>query len=154
MGLANTMARLGSIMAPLVKMVGEVFPVLPFIIYGAAPVLSGLVAIFLPETRDMALPETVEEVEDRWDGRDGGWGGTRGWEGGPVGGTMGGGRGGVEGGKKGVVGRDGRGDSSVKTHPASPLLTSSSLAPQDPDPDPDPDQGRRSPAAPPPTHPA
>uniref|UniRef100_A0A8B9ELE9 Major facilitator superfamily (MFS) profile domain-containing protein n=1 Tax=Anser cygnoides TaxID=8845 RepID=A0A8B9ELE9_ANSCY len=77
MGLANTMARLGSITAPLVKMVGEVFPVLPFIIYGAAPVLSGLVAIFLPETRDMALPETVEEVEDRWDGRDGGrswWG--------------------------------------------------------------------------------
>nr|XP_038028437.1 solute carrier family 22 member 6-A-like [Anas platyrhynchos] len=65
MGLANTMARLGSITAPLVKMVGEVFPVLPFIIYGAAPVVSGLVAIFLPETRDMALPESVEEVEDR-----------------------------------------------------------------------------------------
>uniref|UniRef100_A0A493THV3 Major facilitator superfamily (MFS) profile domain-containing protein n=1 Tax=Anas platyrhynchos platyrhynchos TaxID=8840 RepID=A0A493THV3_ANAPP len=63
MGLANTMARLGSITAPLVKMVGEVFPVLPFIIYGAAPVVSGLVAIFLPETRDMALPESVEEVE-------------------------------------------------------------------------------------------
>ncbi|NXT20200.1 S226A protein, partial [Syrrhaptes paradoxus] len=63
MGLANTMSRLGSITAPLVKMVGEVFPTLPFIIYGAAPVVSGLVAIFLPETRDMALPETVEEVE-------------------------------------------------------------------------------------------
>ncbi|XP_054664250.1 solute carrier family 22 member 6-A-like isoform X2 [Grus americana] len=65
MGLANTMARLGSITAPLVKMVGEVFPALPFIIYGAAPVVSGLVAILLPETRDMALPETVEEVEGR-----------------------------------------------------------------------------------------
>ena len=70
MGLANTMARLGSITAPLVKMAGEVFPALPFIIYGAAPVVSGLVAIFLPETRDMALPETVEEVEGRWDWRD------------------------------------------------------------------------------------
>ncbi|XP_069665512.1 solute carrier family 22 member 6-A-like [Haliaeetus albicilla] len=65
MGLANTMARLGSITAPLVKMAGEVFPTLPFIIYGAAPVVSGLVAIFLPETRDKALPETVEEVEGR-----------------------------------------------------------------------------------------
>ncbi|XP_009636861.1 solute carrier family 22 member 6-A-like, partial [Egretta garzetta] len=63
MGLANTMARLGSITAPLVKMGGEVFPALPFIIYGVAPVVAGLVAIFLPETRDMALPETVEEVE-------------------------------------------------------------------------------------------
>ncbi|NXO89399.1 S226B protein, partial [Certhia brachydactyla] len=63
MGLANTMSRLGSIMAPLVKMAGELFPALPFLIYGAAPVVSGLVAAFLPETRNMALPETVEEVE-------------------------------------------------------------------------------------------
>ncbi|NXN22470.1 S226A protein, partial [Nycticryphes semicollaris] len=63
MGLANTMSRLGSITAPLVKIAGEVFPTLPFIIYGAAPVVSGLVAIFLPETRNMALPETVEDVE-------------------------------------------------------------------------------------------
>lgn len=70
MGLANTMARLGSITAPLVKMADEVFPALPFIIYGAAPVVSGLVAIFLPETRNTALPETVEEVEGRWDWRD------------------------------------------------------------------------------------
>ncbi|KAM6394743.1 uncharacterized protein O9250_013703 [Rhynochetos jubatus] len=65
MGLANTMARLGSITAPLVKMAGEAFPTLPFVIYGAAPVVSGLVAVFLPETRDAALPETVEEVEGR-----------------------------------------------------------------------------------------
>ncbi|NXI33332.1 S226A protein, partial [Sterrhoptilus dennistouni] len=66
MGMANTMSRLGSIMAPLVKMVGELFPALPFLIYGAAPVVSGLVAAFLPETRNTALPETVEEVEGRW----------------------------------------------------------------------------------------
>ncbi|NXO81092.1 S226A protein, partial [Sitta europaea] len=66
MGLANTMSRLGSIMAPLVKMAGELFPALPFLIYGAAPVVSGLVAAFLPETRNLALPETVEEVEGRW----------------------------------------------------------------------------------------
>ncbi|NWW80200.1 S226B protein, partial [Climacteris rufus] len=63
MGLANTMARLGSIMAPLVKIAGEVFPELPFIIYGVAPVVSGVVAVFLPETRNIPLPETVEEVE-------------------------------------------------------------------------------------------
>ncbi|XP_066426761.1 solute carrier family 22 member 6 [Molothrus aeneus] len=65
MGLANTMSRLGSIMAPLVKMAGELFPALPFVIYGAAPVVSGLVAALLPETRNVALPETVEEVEGR-----------------------------------------------------------------------------------------
>ncbi|NXW87992.1 S226A protein, partial [Alopecoenas beccarii] len=63
MGLANTLARLGSIAAPLVQMAGEASPVLPFVIYGAAPVLSGLVAAFLPETRDTALPETLQDVE-------------------------------------------------------------------------------------------
>ncbi|NXB14974.1 S226B protein, partial [Rhagologus leucostigma] len=63
MGLGNTMARLGSIVAPLVKMASELFPALPFIIYGALPVMSGLVAAFLPETRNTTLPETVEEVE-------------------------------------------------------------------------------------------
>ncbi|XP_069738456.1 solute carrier family 22 member 6-A-like [Phaenicophaeus curvirostris] len=65
MGLANTMSRLGSISAPLVKMVGETFPWLPSVIYGAAPVVSGLVATRLPETKDTALPETLEDVERR-----------------------------------------------------------------------------------------
>ncbi|XP_064900481.1 solute carrier family 22 member 6-B isoform X2 [Columba livia] len=65
MGLANTLARVGSIMAPLVRMVGDVVPVLPLVIYGAAPVLSGLVAAFLPETRDTALPETMQDLQRR-----------------------------------------------------------------------------------------
>ncbi|XP_067170844.1 solute carrier family 22 member 6-A-like [Apteryx mantelli] len=65
MGLSNTMARIGSITAPLVKMAGEIFPALPFVIYGAAPVVAGLAATFLPETRNAPLPETVEEVESR-----------------------------------------------------------------------------------------
>ncbi|XP_064359233.1 solute carrier family 22 member 6-A-like [Dromaius novaehollandiae] len=65
MGLGNTLARVGSITAPLVKMAGELFPTLPFIIYGAAPVAAGLAATFLPETRNAPLPETVEEVESR-----------------------------------------------------------------------------------------
>ncbi|NXG40324.1 S226A protein, partial [Dromaius novaehollandiae] len=57
MGLGNTLARVGSITAPLVKMAGELFPTLPFIIYGAAPVAAGLAATFLPETRNAPLPE-------------------------------------------------------------------------------------------------
>lgn len=69
MGLANTLARVGSIMAPLVRMVGDVVPALPLVIYGAAPVLSGLVAAFLPETRDTALPETMQDLQRRWDGQ-------------------------------------------------------------------------------------
>ncbi|KAL7978260.1 hypothetical protein Chor_014799 [Crotalus horridus] len=65
MGLGGTMARIGSMAAPLVRMSGEFFPPLPLIIYGTAPILSGLVTCFLPETLNRPLPETIEEVERR-----------------------------------------------------------------------------------------
>uniref|UniRef100_A0A670YSV6 Major facilitator superfamily (MFS) profile domain-containing protein n=1 Tax=Pseudonaja textilis TaxID=8673 RepID=A0A670YSV6_PSETE len=66
MGLGGTMARIGSMAAPLVRMSGEFFPPLPLIIYGAAPILSGILTCFLPETRNTPLPETIEQVERRW----------------------------------------------------------------------------------------
>uniref|UniRef100_A0A670YVF5 Major facilitator superfamily (MFS) profile domain-containing protein n=1 Tax=Pseudonaja textilis TaxID=8673 RepID=A0A670YVF5_PSETE len=61
MGLGGTMARIGSMAAPLVRMSGEFFPPLPLIIYGAAPILSGILTCFLPETRNTPLPETIEQ---------------------------------------------------------------------------------------------
>uniref|UniRef100_A0A8C6VST3 Major facilitator superfamily (MFS) profile domain-containing protein n=1 Tax=Naja naja TaxID=35670 RepID=A0A8C6VST3_NAJNA len=64
MGLSNTMARLGGIVAPVAKMTGEYVPFLPNLIYGAAPIISGIVATFLPETRNIPLPETIEQVEN------------------------------------------------------------------------------------------
>lgn len=60
------MARIGSMAAPLVRMSGEFFPPLPLIIYGTAPILSGIVTCFLPETRNAPLPETIEQVERGW----------------------------------------------------------------------------------------
>uniref|UniRef100_A0A8D0E4K6 Major facilitator superfamily (MFS) profile domain-containing protein n=1 Tax=Salvator merianae TaxID=96440 RepID=A0A8D0E4K6_SALMN len=63
MGLGGTMARVGSMIAPLVKLSGEFFPPLPLIIYGLAPIISGIAACFLPETRNAPLPETIEQVE-------------------------------------------------------------------------------------------
>ncbi|XP_060125452.1 solute carrier family 22 member 6-A-like isoform X1 [Zootoca vivipara] len=63
MGLGSTLARVGGIVAPMVKMTGEYFPYLPPLIYGTAPILSGIAAFFLPETRNRPLSDTVEEVE-------------------------------------------------------------------------------------------
>ncbi|XP_038620721.1 solute carrier family 22 member 6-A-like [Tachyglossus aculeatus] len=64
LGVGSTMARVGGIVAPVVKLMGERTPLLPPIIYGATPVLSGLVALALPETRNQPLKDTVEEVEN------------------------------------------------------------------------------------------
>ncbi|NWU49548.1 S226B protein, partial [Dromas ardeola] len=65
MGLGGTMARVGSMVAPLVRMAADVTPVLPLIIYGAAPIISAIATCFLPETRNVPLPETVKDVERR-----------------------------------------------------------------------------------------
>lgn len=65
MGLGSTMARVGGIVAPAIRVTGEYIPYLPPIIYGTAPIVSGIAAIFLPETLNLPLPDTIEEVESR-----------------------------------------------------------------------------------------
>ncbi|KAK9391214.1 hypothetical protein NXF25_018544 [Crotalus adamanteus] len=65
MGFGNTMARVGGIVAPLVRMTSEYFPSFPLVIYATAPIISGLVACFLPETLNVPLPDTIQDVESR-----------------------------------------------------------------------------------------
>uniref|UniRef100_A0A8C2WYY3 Solute carrier family 22 member 6 n=1 Tax=Cyclopterus lumpus TaxID=8103 RepID=A0A8C2WYY3_CYCLU len=68
MGFVSTMARVGSMAAPAVLMdyISQVFPSLPNVVYGGAAVLAGCFACFLPETLNMPLPYTIEDVEERW----------------------------------------------------------------------------------------
>ncbi|XP_061204609.1 solute carrier family 22 member 6-like isoform X1 [Neopsephotus bourkii] len=65
LGLGGTMARVGGMVAPLVRMAADVSPLLPLFIYGAAPIVSAVATHFLPETRSLPLPETVADVEMR-----------------------------------------------------------------------------------------
>ncbi|XP_069738476.1 solute carrier family 22 member 6-like [Phaenicophaeus curvirostris] len=65
LGLGGTMARVGSMVAPLVRIAADVTPALPLVIYGVAPVVSAVATCFLPETRNVPLPETIEDVERR-----------------------------------------------------------------------------------------
>lgn len=65
MGLASMNARVGAMVAPMVKLTGDYISWLPGLIYGGAPILSGAAAMFLPETRGCSLPETIQDVEDR-----------------------------------------------------------------------------------------
>ncbi|XP_062368106.1 solute carrier family 22 member 6-A-like [Cinclus cinclus] len=65
LGFGSTMARVGGIVAPLVKMMDEYYPFLPPAVYGVAPVVAAVAAAFLPETLNAPLPDTIEEVENR-----------------------------------------------------------------------------------------
>lgn len=69
MGFVSTMARVGSMAAPAVLILDEVLPVLPSIVYGGAAVLASCFACFLPETLNMPLPDTIEDVEEKWSGK-------------------------------------------------------------------------------------
>uniref|UniRef100_A0A5F8GS58 Solute carrier family 22 member 12 n=1 Tax=Monodelphis domestica TaxID=13616 RepID=A0A5F8GS58_MONDO len=61
-GGGQTTARLGSILGPLVRLLGQFNPLLPLIIYGAVPVVSGLAALLLPETLNLPLPDTIQDI--------------------------------------------------------------------------------------------
>lgn len=68
MGFVSMMARIGSMVAPMVLLTGDYEVWLPGLIYGGAPVLSGVAAIFLPETLGCPLPDTIQDVENRGSG--------------------------------------------------------------------------------------
>lgn len=65
MGFVSMIARLGSMVAPMVLLAGDHIPWIPGFIYGSAPILSGLVGMFLPETLGSPLPDTIQDAEDR-----------------------------------------------------------------------------------------
>uniref|UniRef100_A0A8C4S316 Solute carrier family 22 member 6 n=1 Tax=Erpetoichthys calabaricus TaxID=27687 RepID=A0A8C4S316_ERPCA len=62
MGFGSTLARVGSMTAPLIRMFEDHLPSLPGIIYGAVPIIAAFVVIFLPETLNMPLPETIDDA--------------------------------------------------------------------------------------------
>ncbi|XP_051820612.1 solute carrier family 22 member 12 [Antechinus flavipes] len=64
-GGCQMLARLGSSLGPLVRLLGQVSPLLPLFVYGGVPVLASLTALLLPETLHLPLPDTISDVESR-----------------------------------------------------------------------------------------
>ncbi|CAL8332783.1 unnamed protein product [Lota lota] len=64
MGYTSFVARLGVSIAPLVFLLEDVWRLLPAVIYCAVAVVAGMVALLLPETKNIRLPEFIEDVEE------------------------------------------------------------------------------------------
>ncbi|KAK8387397.1 hypothetical protein O3P69_018173 [Scylla paramamosain] len=63
-GTSSMCARIGSAIAPfIVDLLGDLHYAVPSTVFGLLSVAAGLLALLLPETDKMHLPETVEEVE-------------------------------------------------------------------------------------------
>ncbi|KAK3098129.1 hypothetical protein FSP39_016424 [Pinctada imbricata] len=66
MGASSCIARIGGMVAPYVASSGDLVggkfgQALPLVIFGAASVAAGLLCLFLPETLNKKLPETIED---------------------------------------------------------------------------------------------
>ena len=58
------MARIGGVLANTVGRLAEIHMSIPIVLFGASALISGLLAIMLPETAGTRLPDTIEECEE------------------------------------------------------------------------------------------
>ncbi|GLV48574.1 uncharacterized protein CBL_06013 [Carabus blaptoides fortunei] len=61
-GTASTTARFGALVAPFVPLLGVYVQPLPMILFGVVSVIAGLLALKLPETLGIKLPDTVQDA--------------------------------------------------------------------------------------------
>lgn len=64
MSACSMIGRAGSMLAPQIPLLAKWAPSLPLIVFGVASLVSGLLVLQLPETRNTRLPDTVEEAID------------------------------------------------------------------------------------------
>ena len=62
--LIHIMGYVASILAPFVVYLDVVSSILPLLVLGIFGILGGLLTLFLPETLDMDLPQTLQDGED------------------------------------------------------------------------------------------
>uniref|UniRef100_A0A8C5WLZ8 Major facilitator superfamily (MFS) profile domain-containing protein n=1 Tax=Leptobrachium leishanense TaxID=445787 RepID=A0A8C5WLZ8_9ANUR len=62
-GFTNMIMRLGGVVSPIAMMTKIYFDFLPFIIFGVVPIICAVPIMFLPETLNSPLLDTIEEVE-------------------------------------------------------------------------------------------
>ena len=62
MGLASFSSRMGGVLAPLVLLLPNKFPMLTF---GACGFIAGVLILLLPETIGKPLPETIADCDER-----------------------------------------------------------------------------------------
>lgn len=63
LGYSSFVARVGVSVAPLISLLDSTWGPLPQVLFCAVAVTAGLLALLLPETQNVRLPETIEDVE-------------------------------------------------------------------------------------------
>lgn len=56
------MSRVGALASPFVPFLDKYYKPLPFIVFGCTAIVGGISYLYLPETLNRKLPNTVEEA--------------------------------------------------------------------------------------------
>ncbi|XP_078086932.1 organic cation/carnitine transporter 2-like isoform X2 [Mustelus asterias] len=62
-GVSSMASRLGSIISPYIFHLGFYYEFLPYILMGSLTVFSAFLVLFLPETLNIPLPETIDQMQ-------------------------------------------------------------------------------------------
>lgn len=62
-GICSMASKVGGMICPLVFILAFRWPFLPLSLFAAASIFAGATTLFLPETRRLPLPETLQEAE-------------------------------------------------------------------------------------------
>lgn len=63
-GTFSTLARFFSLVAPFVPLLQKYYEFLPLLVFGSSAFISGILALLLPETLGIKLPDSIKEAED------------------------------------------------------------------------------------------
>lgn len=63
LGASSMMARVGGILCPYINVLSDIWKPMPLMIFGSLAFVCGLLSLYLPETLNKKLPETIEEGE-------------------------------------------------------------------------------------------
>ncbi|XP_056384157.1 solute carrier family 22 member 20-like [Hyla sarda] len=66
MGFSTMNARLGSAVASVLHLTGDFSVTILPMLFGITPIIAGFLSCFLVETKDFALPDTINEIENRY----------------------------------------------------------------------------------------